>query len=214
MRSWSAGNGGEQRDRCVGGAGMGVFVGLFPASDSDSEDEQDQYVHRRRDVKEAPAVKKSEAAVWSLFPDKDGESIPQPADASAAGVGRIDGDGASPGVANRMWRSFRPSSDKVAGEPSGSSQKRKKTKTKKNGEKVEVGKEQPNKATPSPILAAINDKDADDVEAARCRTRSPSASKSWSPGAPPDKEASDEFEVTNRRYLSATFEGSSAVNMR
>lgn len=190
MQGLGVGNAVEQRERSVGGAGMGVFAGLFPASDSDSEDEQYHHSNHRRDGKPAAAAKKDEAALWSLFPDKDAQVLPESARVSAAAGGRSRKDGASSGVAHRLWPT---ASEKVAGEPSGWGLKRKSSKNKK---KVKGGEERRKKPVPSPLHVEIGDKDADDIEAAGGRTRSPSASRSCSAGVLPDTAASDEFEVT------------------
>ncbi|CAM9513345.1 unnamed protein product, partial [Hapterophycus canaliculatus] len=72
---------------------------------------------------------------------------------------------------------------------------RKREKAKSSRRKKKTGEKHENKATPSPVQARIQDKDGDDVEAARERTRSPSASTSWLPGVLPDKEAIDELKL-------------------
>lgn len=162
-----------------------AFAGLFPASDSD--DEQDYGGHR---AAVPPPVKVRGAAQqdWPLFPDKD-EDLAQPALASATG-GRRSKNRAASRVGELVTGSPAASEKVVGGNGEQNPGKKKKTKKTKKRSNAVV-KEEQRVATPSIPHASVENDDEIDLEADR-GTRLPSRSRS----AEERRRAIDEFEVS------------------
>lgn len=161
-----------------------AFAGLFPASDSDDEQDYPGPQSATSSAKKGGTAHAHQD--WSLFPDKE-EALVQPA-AAPAKSGRRSKNRAASGVTGLSSGST-PAREKVAGgkgeQNPGWGKKKKKTKNPSAVVKGDGGN-----TIPSPLHTGVDDDDDDenDLEAA-CGTRSPSLSKSV------DERAIDEFEV-------------------